>query len=326
MNFQENNIIIGIDTSCYTTSIAAISLGKKVIFNKKIMLKVKENGNGLRQSEAVFQHINNLGELSCEIKELTKNYNIKGMCVSNKPRPVKDSYMPVFMAGYNFAKLSSSMMKCPLYVTSHQENHIESSLLTNEIKNKEKFLSVHMSGGTTEILLVNENKDKTNSKYSIDIVGGSKDISFGQFIDRVGVKLGYKFPAGKYIDELAMKCEEKIKQGLKTSVKEGYMNLSGLENQIYKIIDGESKEYISKLALDSVIRNMYKSILYVSEKYNVNEVVFAGGVSASKYISKELSLKLKKHKIDTYFTKPEYATDNGIGCAIIGLDKQILGE
>lgn len=319
MSFQENNIIIGIDTSCYTTSIAAISLGKKVIFNKKIMLEVKKNSNGLRQSEAVFQHIKNLGEIDNEIKDIIKDYNVKAICVSKKPRPIKDSYMPVFTVGYNFAKLSSTMMKCELYETTHQENHIEASLLTNNIKNKEKFISVHMSGGTTEVLLCK--KDENKSDYSIEIVGGSKDISFGQLIDRIGVKMGYNFPSGKYIDENAIKCSTKIEQGLKTSVKEGYMNLSGLENQIDKILNNESKEYICKLVLDSVVRNMVKAIVYINRKYNIDEVVFAGGVSASKYISNELVLKLRKYKINAYFTNPEYCTDNAVGCAIIGVNK-----
>ncbi len=321
MKLKENNIIIGIDTSCYTTSIAAISLGKKVIFNKKIMLNVKDGSNGLRQSEAVFQHINNLGELSEEIKDILKDYEIKGICVSKKPRPMKDSYMPVFMAGYNFAKTSSALVGCKLYETTHQENHIEASLFTNDIINKDKFLSIHMSGGTTEILLVNKIKDN----YNIEIVGGTKDISFGQLIDRIGVRLGYKFPAGKYIDEDAINCNEKIDKGLKTSVKEGYMNLSGLENQINNLIQDKSKEYIAKILLESIIRNIYKSILHISKKYNLNEVVFAGGVSASKYIRKELKYKLYKENIDAYFTEPEYSTDNALGCAIIGLDNY-LGE
>lgn len=325
MNKVENNIIIGIDTSCYTTSIAAISLGKKVILNEKIMLEVKENSKGLRQSEAVFQHVNNLGTISDKINDLIKNYDIKAICVSTRPRPIENSYMPVFNVGYNFAKMASIMIKCPLYETTHQENHIEASLLTNQIKNKKNFLSVHMSGGTTEILLVEKNEDYSESKFKIEIVGGTKDISFGQLIDRVGVRLGYQFPAGKYIDQNAINCEMKIVQGLKTSVKEGYMNLSGLENQVNKLIETESKEYISKLVLDAVVRNMYKSILHVSKVYNINEIVFAGGVSASKYISKELSLKLKKNRINAYFTKPEYSTDNGVGCAIIGVNK-FLGE
>lgn len=317
MSFQENNIIIGIDTSCYTTSIAAISLGKKVIFNKKIMLEVKNNSKGLRQSEAVFQHIKNLGELDKELKDILKNYNIKGICVSSKPRPIEGSYMPVFTVGLNFSKLLSSMISCEIYETTHQENHIEASLLTNNIKDKQRFLSVHMSGGTTEILLCRFNKEKNG--YDIDIVGGTKDISFGQLIDRIGVEMGYDFPAGKYIDENALNCNQKIEQGLKTAVKDGYMNLSGLENQVKKIMFEKDKGYISKLVLDAVVRNMLKSIIYLTKAYNVNEVVFAGGVSASKYVSKELIVKLKKYKTNAYFTKPEYSTDNAVGCAAIGV-------
>ena len=105
MSLKQNNIIIGIDTSCYTTSIAAISLEKSIILNEKIMLNVKENSNGLRQSEGVFQHINNLGELSEKLKSLHDNYNIVGVCASKKPRPIENSYMPVFTVGYNFIKL-----------------------------------------------------------------------------------------------------------------------------------------------------------------------------------------------------------------------------
>ena len=78
--------------------------------------------------------------------------------------------------GYNFAKLLSSINGCPFYETTHQENHIEASLFNNDLENKEKFLAVHMSGGTTEILLV----EKKNVSYNIEIVGGSLDVSFGQ--------------------------------------------------------------------------------------------------------------------------------------------------
>ena len=317
MTLKKNNIIIGLDTSCYTTSIAAISLDKEVILNEKIILKVKKDSKGLRQSEAVFQHVNNLGDIGSSINEKLKNYNVIGVCASSKPRPLNNSYMPVFTVGCNFGKLLSSINNCPFYETSHQENHIEASLLNNNLNNKERFLAVHMSGGTTEILLV----EKKLAGYQIDIVGGSLDVSFGQLVDRIGVSLGYDFPCGKYIDEDALKCDYKIKEGLKTSVKEGYMNLSGIENQINKIINDYPKEYICKLLLDTLTRCMYKSLSYICKKYEIYEVLFAGGVSASKYISKELSNKLKKEKIKSYFTESQYATDNALGCAIIGLNQ-----
>ena len=152
-------------------------------------------------------------------------------------------------------------------------------------------------------------------------MGGSLDVSFGQLIDRLGVKLNYNFPCGKFIDENALKCNQKMEKGLKTSVKEGYMNLSGIENQINKIINDYDSEYMSKILLDTLIRSMYKSLIFICEKYKINEVIFGGGVSASKYINKELSEKLKKEKIKAYFTEAQYATDNALGCAIIGLNK-----
>lgn len=329
MKSNKDNIVIGIDTSCYTTSIAAISLNKEIILNEKIMLKVDKNLKGLRQSEAVFQHISNIGKISEDIKYILKNYNIVGICASEKPRPKEGSYMPVFTVGLNSGKLLSSTHNCPFFKTTHQENHIEASLLGKNLYNKNKFIAVHMSGGTTEIVLVSKNE---LNKYEFKIIGGTKDISFGQLIDRLGVNLGYDFPCGKYIDKKAFEFEVKIEKGLKTSVKEGYMNLSGIENQLNKIINSKEhvkdtqKAYLSKLLMEAIIRCMLKSLVYLCEKYETYEVIFAGGVSASKYISKNLTQKLRKYQIKTYFTEPNLATDNAVGCALIGIEKLSLGE
>ena len=107
-------------------------------------------------------------------------------------------------------------------------------------------------------------------------------------VDRLGVKLNYNFPCGKYIDDNALRCKEKIQNGLKTSVREGYMNLSGIENQMNKIINNYDNQYLSKILLDTLVRSMYKSLIYICDKYELKEVLFGGGVSASKYIKKEL--------------------------------------
>lgn len=325
MKSNKNNIVIGIDTSCYTTSIAAISLNKEIILNEKVMLKVDKNAKGLRQSEMVFQHISNIGKISESIDSKLKDYNIVGICASKSPRPVEGSYMPVFTVGLNTAKLLSATQGCPIFETTHQENHIEASLLGKNLSNENKFMAVHMSGGTLEIVLASKNQ----YGYDLEIVGGTKDVSFGQLIDRLGVKLSYDFPCGKYIDKNALEFTGKIKEGLKTSVKEGYMNLSGIENQLNRIIDSEEyvdKNYLSRLLMDTIVRCMLKSLAYLCEKYDTYEVVFVGGVSASKYISKSLTQKLRKYKIKAYFTDGNLATDNAVGCALIGVKNLNLGE
>lgn len=325
MKSKKDNIVIGIDTSCYTTSIAAISLNKEIILNEKVMLKVDKNAKGLRQSEMVFQHISNIGKISESINDKLNDYNVVGICASKAPRPVEGSYMPVFTVGLNTARLLKATHNCPIFETTHQENHIEASLLGKSLSNENKFIAVHMSGGTLEVVLASKNQ----FGYDLEIIGGTKDVSFGQLIDRLGVKLSYDFPCGKYIDKNALDFKGKVKEGLKTSVKEGYMNLSGIENQLNRIIDNEEsvdKNYLSRLLMDTIVRCMIKSLAYLCEKYDTYEVVFAGGVSASKYISKSLTQKLRKYKIKAYFTEGDLATDNAVGCALIGVKNLNLGE
>jgi N6-L-threonylcarbamoyladenine synthase len=344
----KNKISIGIDTSCYTTSIAAISLDREIIFNEKILLKVKENGKGLRQSEMVFQHVNNLGELSGRIREAMEKYEVVSICASEKPRPVDGSYMPAFTVGLNFARLYASLSGAEFYKTTHQENHKEAVLIGKKLRNEDRFLTVHISGGTTEIFLSDRGVHK--------IVGGSKDVSLGQLIDRFGVRLGYEFPCGKYIDKLAMSCDKKIEKGLKTSVKGGYMNLSGLENQVNRemklcYLENKSDDidmnidenidvnidtkgirskdisdidaYLAKLLMDTLTRNIYKSIVYIADEYKVDEVVFVGGVASSEYISSHIGKKLSLDRIDSYFSTPELSADNAVGCALIGVEKYL---
>lgn len=320
---ENNRIIIGIDTSCYTTSIAAITLNREIIFNEKKMLKVKNGERGLRQSEAVFQHIKNFGEISQQIKKYfnNKNYKIELICASNKPRNLEESYMPVFEVGNNFAKTIASLCDCKMINTTHQENHIAASLYGCKKENLNKFLSVHMSGGTMEILLT----EKIKKGYETKIVGGTKDISFGQLIDRVGVKMGYDFPAGIYIDKNAISCKEDIKVGLKTSVKESFINVSGVENQAYKLMEEKNNNYVSKAVMNSIIKSLEKAIVFSCEKFEIYDVVFVGGVASSKYISNVLTKKLLKKGIDSFFTESVYSSDNACGCAIIGLDNY-LGE
>ena len=319
---ENNRIIIGIDTSCYTTSIAAITLNREIVFNEKIMLNVKNGERGLRQSDAVFQHIKNFGDISERLKKHIhkKGYKVEMICASAKPRDVEGSYMPVFEVGKNFAKTMAAIFDCEMLETTHQENHIAASLYGCDKEDLERFISVHMSGGTMEILLT----EKGDKGYKTEIVGGTKDISFGQLIDRVGVKMGYDFPAGKYVDENALLCKEEVASGLKTSVKDGYMNISGLENQVYKLMEEKDKYYVSKAVMNAAIKSLDKALRFVCDKYNIEDVVFVGGVASSKYISKKLSKKLQRNNINSFFTDGAYSSDNACGCAIIGLDNFVI--
>ena len=74
------------DTSCYTTSVAAVALDGHVLGSARRLLVVKMGGRGLRQSEGVFQHVQNLPELIAELSEAVPGMEIAAVCASDAPR------------------------------------------------------------------------------------------------------------------------------------------------------------------------------------------------------------------------------------------------
>ena len=146
--------VIGFDTSNYTTSIAYYNGIDGMNCSK--LLPVREGELGLRQSDAVFQHIKSLPELSDRLFSHISADNITGVGVSTRPRAVEGSYMPCFSVGYTHAKLLADALGVPLIECSHQQGHVAASLWSAgrlDLMDK-PHLAWHLSGGTTELLLV----------------------------------------------------------------------------------------------------------------------------------------------------------------------------
>ena len=312
-----NRLFLGFDTSVYTTSIGAVDENNNVVLDLRKMLVVKKGDRGLRQQEAVFQHVNNLPILIEEASRKIDFKSVASITVSTKPRSVKSSYMPVFKVGEGHAYSLSKALGIEYNITSHQDGHIGSVYVDNVIKEKKSknFLALHISGGTTELLKVEE----TEETYDIDIIGGTKDISAGQLIDRIGVKMGLEFPSGKEIDELSQSGE--ILENVPISTNKTWLNFSGTETYFQKIIEEESigKNAIAQSLLYTIAYSLKRIITSALDDYNIDNTVIIGGVSANSYIRsvlQEISKNKPQHKI--YFPDIKYSTDNSVGVAYIG--------
>lgn len=310
---------LGIDTSAYTTSLAVIDNRDKVILDLRKVLEVKKGQKGLRQQEAVFQHINNLPQL---IEKMTKEIDIsliETISCSNKPRNIEESYMPVFLVGKGQAFILSKVLGTQYKEFSHQDGHIGAGIMYNNLKYSDRFLSLHISGGTTELLLVNNMEER----LSIDIIGGTLDLSIGQLIDRIGLQLDLPFPSGKIMDEISQDGRI-LDHNIPVKIKEDrWFNLSGLENYFKKIIQSESYNIEDILAtlFHTMGTFIYKVIVNSCFEYQVYDVVITGGVSANKQIRQYLSDYLNKDNINPFFPKIELCTDNGVGIAYMGKEK-----
>ena len=300
--------ILGIDTSAYTTSIALIDAeSNKILADERKVLEVGKGQKGLRQQEAVFQHLKNLPVLYGKIaQDLTK---VKTISVSSKPRNEDDSYMPVFIVGQNFGKVISHTLNCSYIEYSHQENHISASLIDNYKNIDDRVLAVHISGGTTEFVSAR----KAIKGFETKIVGGTKDITFGQLIDRLGTLMEFPFPCGKYMEEYLLgKHAEEIKTPAIS--KESYINLSGMENYYGNLLNKHTKENIINSLFKYIaecILHIIRSLSYLSFK----TVIISGGVASNRCIRNYIIDNIKDYEI--IFPAVENSSDNAVGLAFL---------
>lgn len=294
------SLYLGIDTSNYTTSVAVC--GEEEVNLRKI-IDVKEGQRGIRQSEGVFLHIKELPRLFESLKIDFKS--VKAVGVSVKPRNQEGSYMPVFTAGESIAGITSKTLGVPLFKTSHQDGHIMAGVISSKAYELlgEEFCAVHLSGGTTEILSC----QYENGSFNPKIIGGTKDISAGQLLDRLGVALGMKFPCGKEIDELSITADRCI--NLKTSQKGGFINFSGMETRLLKMTGTEDAAVLARSALVFVGKSIKEALLSLNPK----KVLFVGGV-ASNTILRNM---FEKEEYKAYFASPALSGDNAVGVAHI---------
>lgn len=307
-------VSLGIDTSNYTTSVCLFNSETGEIKSRKKLLPVKEGEKGLRQSDAVFHHTVQLPDL---IEYLFKNIDgtVDRIGVSSRPRDDEKSYMPCFLTGVSVARSLSGVLKVPFYEFSHQQGHIAAVLQStgNTELLKKQFIAFHVSGGTTEAVLVTPDKEKI---LKTELIFSSSDLKAGQAVDRVALSLGLEFPGGMELDKLSRKSEKEFK--IKPSMNKNSFSLSGVENKCNKMLsDGEKREDIAKYCIDYISCSLKEAVLYLQNEYGKLPLVFSGGVMSNSIIRERFT-----NEFGAIFTSPEFSSDNALGVAVLSALKE----
>lgn len=302
---------VGFDTSNYTTSCAVCDCGGEVIANLKLPLPVADGQRGLRQSDAVFAHVRNLPLICGELKGIIGDFTPVAVGVSATPRDAEGSYMPCFLAGRAAAYAFAAASGTDVYEFSHQSGHVMAAAYSSgraeELLGRQ-FIAFHVSGGTTEALLVKPE----GSSFKIELVGQTDDINAGQAIDRVGVAMGLKFPCGPALEALALSYREKIHRHAIT-VRNGNCSLSGVENIALRLY-GETgdKAAVAAFTFDFICRTLISMTESAIEKYGDMPVLYAGGVMSNGIMREAIA-----RRFDASFAEPKLSADNAAGIALL---------
>lgn len=302
---------IGLDTSNYTTSAAAVTPAGEV-FCAKRPLQVPQGEKGLRQSDALFCHIRDLPavveECMASARERLGEVHLLSVGASVSPRRAEGSYMPCFLAGLGVGRSLASAAGVPFFDLSHQEGHMEAALYGTACEGRdltdEAFFAFHLSGGTTELLFVR----RDGTRFDVSLAAATRDITLGQLLDRCGVALGLPFPAGAHLERLAREgaCREKIR----IPVREGGICLSGFENQFQKRRESGARPEDLAAYLFAVAAAACRALMEVAE-VGERAVLFSGGVSSSTLLREALG---EKHR---YYAPAALCADNAVGIALL---------
>lgn len=310
--------VLGIDTSCYTTSVAAAG-EEGILCSHRKLLPMQQGARGLRQSEAVFAHIRQLPDLYEKALSSLAGRPVDGVCVSARPRDGEDSYMPVFTAGAAFARVIADTLGVPLLTTTHQRGHVRAALEHSGLT-ADRYLALHLSGGTTEVLLM--------EGETLRLLSGTRDLHAGQLMDRVGVALGLPFPAGPEMEKLALRGE--AASLLPVSMEAGDCHFSGAESRAMQWIrEGKlPPEQIAAEVFSLIARTVLRLLTAAAEGAGVRDALLTGGVASSQLLRDMLCEINARRRLGLrlYFGQRQYAGDNAAGVALIGHDRLKEGK
>lgn len=298
----------GVDTSNYRTSAALFDAETREWHNSGRLLEVPEGRIGLRQSDALFQHVLHLPE---RVTELESGFvaDVKAVAASTRPRAVEGSYMPCFLAGAGLARSLAHARGVPFYEVSHQQGHLAAAALSADVLHLlgEPFLAWHLSGGTTELLHVRPN----GALFTAEIIGGTEDLAAGQLIDRAGRLLDLPFPSGAQLETLADACADPEKP-FRVKVTDSRFSLSGAQNKIEQLHRaGAPTETVARYAIDIVSGAVVEATRQAVAHTHL-PVLCAGGVMSNRLLQQRM-----RDAFGAYFAQPTLSGDNAVGVAVL---------
>ncbi|MFA5211195.1 MAG: tRNA (adenosine(37)-N6)-threonylcarbamoyltransferase complex transferase subunit TsaD [Patescibacteria group bacterium] len=328
-------IIIAIESSCDDTSVSLLDIKKnniKILAEKTAsQIEIHKKYGGVVPEIAARIHAENIVPL---IEEVLKNQpEPETIAVTAGPGLITG-----LIVGVEAAKTLAYLKNLPIVKVNHIEGHINSIKINNNQKIDYPLLSLVISGGHTDLIL--ENKKNEYKK-----IGGTRDDAVGECFDKVAKMLNLEYPGGPKISALAkIGNENKIKfprpmiksddldmsfAGLKTAVLYWLK-----ENKYYKKQNFLTKLF-KKITIHDICASFEKAISDIlilktkkaCEKYNIKNIIIAGGVSANEKLRKEFKTELEEKKgIKVFYPEIKYAMDNATMIGVAAYEKAVKKE
>lgn len=311
--------ILGIESSCDDTAAAVIHNGK-ILSNVVATQKIHEEYGGVVPELASRAHQQNIVpviDLAIKKAGIDKKH-LNAIAFTRGP-----GLMGSLLVGSSFAKSLSLGLDIPLIEVNHMQAHILAHFIEAEGQSKPNFpfLALTISGGHTQIVLVND-------YFDMKIIGQTIDDAVGEAFDKSAKILGLPYPGGPLVDKHAQTGNPNAYKFTKPKVGDLDFSFSGLKTAILYFIQKEVKSnpnFIEENLADICASIQFTIVDYLMDKVKnavkatgIKEIAIGGGVSANSGIRNALQEAQQKYGWKTYIPRFEFCTDNAAMIAIVG--------
>ena len=303
--------ILAIESSCDETSMAIIRNGCECVHLTVLtQMDTHAEFGGVVPEIASRMHTENV---TMVLEETLNKANMTMEDIDAIAVTYAPGLLGSLLVGVEFAKTMSFVYKKPLIAVNHIAGHI----YANNLEKPMQFplLALVVSGGHTDLILM-------KGDYQFEHIGGTLDDAIGECYDKVARVIGLGYPGGPKVEKAALEGEHTYDLPIPMNDDSFNMSFSGLKSNIINLVHNEKQRGneirnndLARSFQDVAIDQLCRKTELAIKKYDIKNMIIAGGVSANKYLRQEIKKVTDKYGVDLSVPSFVYCTDNA---AMIG--------
>jgi len=312
--------VLGIETSCDETALAAVADGTHILSNVvSSQVELHARYGGVVPELASREHVRAIVPVFDEaLREASLSLDgIDAIAVTHGP-----GLAGALLVGLNFAKALAFALSLPLIPVNHLEGHIYAAWLEHRREPEFPALALIASGGHSDVVLM-----EGHGQYRR--LGETVDDAAGEAFDKVARLLGLGFPGGPAIESLASEAAAPAGRLPRARLERPYdFSFSGLKAKVQRIVRGEEGAAPPPAALaaafqESVVDSLVTKAVQAATDHGAREIILAGGVAANSALRTVLA---ERSPVPVIVPPPALCTDNGAMIAAAGYQRLLAGE
>jgi N6-L-threonylcarbamoyladenine synthase len=334
---RERPLVLGIETSCDDTACAVLDGAGRVLASVvSSQLEAHREWGGVVPEIASREHLRNWPSVSAEALERAgiALADVEVVAATRGPGLVGS-----LLVGLSIGRAIAWARGIPFHGVHHLEAHLHSPWLRGPgeaaAPPPDRFVGLVVSGGHSLLVEAEEGGKRLRT------IAETRDDAMGEVFDKVGKRVGLRFPGGPIVDQLAERGDAAAHPLPVGSCGDSLdFSFSGLKSRALLDLDRMAKAGAEIAAADlpqevldllagfraAAVRQILDRVSRLHAARPFATLAVSGGVAANRLLRRELEAWAQRESVDLRLVALRYSGDNAAMIAHAALLAHRRGE